>query len=516
MEKQLRLLAAAALCGAAFFLLLVDASVHDYSHGRFEAQGNAFVYFGGSEGLYASAPRSAKSGLANGRSYIRFDQSLVFRRKAAGGSGHFIQALAFDVADRDDLGGSAFVGRLDLCCSADLAREVGCKEGEIIYRNSTDNPSSPRVVRVEFDESSTQARMPVEEIVITKTGMYLLYFVHCDPALEAAEVTGKTVWKNPSGYLPGRMTPLVPFYALMSVAYLALGLVWLVQYTRFWRDILQLQNCITLVIGLGMAEMATWYFDYVNFNATGKRPVGITLWAVTIGAVKKTLSRILVLIVSMGYGVVQPTLGGLTSKVLFLGGTFFVASECLDVVEHVGRIDEISYRVKLLLVLPVAVLDAFFILWIFTSLSRTLEKLQVKKQSAKLDLYRKFTNSLAIAVLVAVAWIGFELYFKASDSDGKHWSSAWIISAFWNVLTFCILCVICALWAPSHNSTRYAYSEEISDEGDEESIPLTASKMTIPPEAVGANIKPERKEKKIVSSDVFRLDEDSEQQDKRE
>jgi hypothetical protein len=30
---------------------------------------------------------------------------------------------------------------------------------------------------------------------------------------------------------------------------------------------------------------------------------------------------------------------------------------------------------------------------------------------AKLELYRKFTNSLAVSVLISIAWIGYEVSF---------------------------------------------------------------------------------------------------------
>lgn len=138
-----------------------------------------------------------------------------------------------------------------------------------------------------------------------------------------------------------------------------------------------IQNWISLVIALGLFEMTLWYSEYLNFNSNGKRPVGITTWVVTVGAVRKTISRLLILSISMGYGVVRPTLGGLTSKVLLLGLTYFLASESLDIAENVGTINDISGKARLFLVLPNAFLDAFLILWIFTSLSRTLEKLQV-------------------------------------------------------------------------------------------------------------------------------------------
>lgn len=57
------------------------------------------------------------------------------------------------------------------------------------------------------------------------------------------------------------------------------------------------------------------YFDYVNFNTTGFRPYVTTVYAVILGCLRKTLSRILVLIVSMGFGVILPYLGAIQRKV---------------------------------------------------------------------------------------------------------------------------------------------------------------------------------------------------------
>jgi hypothetical protein len=219
--------------------------------------------------------------------------------------------------------------------------------------------------------------MGTQSVSINKTGMYYLYFMFCDPQLQGLKITGRTVWRNPHGYIPGKMAPMMTFFGFMSLAYLVLGLLWFLQFVRYWKDILQLHYHITAVIALGMCEMAFWYFEYANFNSTGTRPMGITLWAVTFTAVKKTVSRLLLLVVSMGYGVVRPTLGGITYKVAALGIVYFIASEALELVENLGNINDFSGKTRLFLVLPVAILDATFIIWIFSSLSRTLEKLQV-------------------------------------------------------------------------------------------------------------------------------------------
>lgn len=448
-------------------LACIEASVHQYDAEKFVAKGNAFFVHGGSEGIYASAPELNES--SPGNSFIRFEK-VIFQRPSqlSNFSSGSIHAILFEVDDRETIGGSAYGGQRAVCCTADLSKLGVCKEGEIIYRPSTNNPGWPQVFGSSFDIDKTETILPPKSIQITKTGMYNVYFIHCDPRLKEAFVDGRTVWKNPTGYLPGRMAPLMKFYGFMSLAFVVLGIFWFSQYARFWKEVLPLQNSITVVITLGMFEMALWYYDYAEFNETGLRPTGITVWAVTFGTVKRTISRLIMLIVSMGYGVVRPTLGGLTSKVLLLGGTFFVASEVLELIENVGAVSDHSGKARLFLVLPVAILDAFFIIWIFTSLSSTLNKLQARRMTAKLDIYRKFTNALAIAVILSVGWICYELHFKSNDVYNEQWQNAWIIPAFWQVLSFSLLCVICALWAPSQNSMRYAYSSEDAEEFDKD------------------------------------------------
>lgn len=73
----------------------------------------------------------------------------------------------------------------------------------------------------------------------------------------------------------------------------------------------------------------------------------------------------------------MPTLGGITPKVVLFDVTYFVAPEALGLVENLGNISDFSGKARLILVLPVSLLDACFIVWIFSSLSQTLEKLQV-------------------------------------------------------------------------------------------------------------------------------------------
>ncbi|XP_027334893.1 transmembrane protein 87B-like [Abrus precatorius] len=491
----------------------VNASIHDYSNETFTHRSNAFFFHGGSEALFASSS-------PNSNSFIRFETVTFTRPKeSASNSGAMqqntglVEAIILEVKDRNRIGGSYLKSDL-ICCDPTLANDHHCNVGEVIIQKNPDSPELPKRIKTFFQGTRDKVQMDIQTLQINATGMYYLYFMFCDPNLQGTTIEGRTVWRNPNGYLPGKMAPLMTLYGFMSLAYLLLGLAWFLRFVQYWKDIIHLHYHITAVIALGMCEMAVWYFEYANFNSTGTRPMGITLWAVTFTSVKKTLSRLLLLVVSMGYGVVRPTLGGhgIASRILLLGLLYFVASEALELVEHLGNINDFSGKTKLVLVLPVVCLDSCFILWIFSSLSKTLEKLQTRRNLAKLELYRKFTNTLAVSVLLSIAWIGFELYFNATDPLSELWQIAWIIPAFWSLLSFVLLVVICVLWAPSRNPTRYAYLEETGDDFDEEGISLTSSVAKMSGDVA---VKLDRKERKGSSATDLAFGEDVEE-DKRE
>ncbi|XP_052116628.1 uncharacterized protein LOC127746690 [Arachis duranensis] len=110
--------------------------------------------------------------------------------------------------------------------------------------------------------------------------------------------------------------------------------------------------------------MAVWYFEYANLNANGSRPMGITVWAISLSTVKKTMSRLLLLIVSMGYGVVRSIIGGSEmsskSRMMIVAILYIVDSEALLLIEHLSNINDFFGNAKLLVVLLFALIPALF------------------------------------------------------------------------------------------------------------------------------------------------------------
>lgn len=118
---------------------------------------------------------------------------------------------------------------------------------------------------------------------------------------------------------------LAQFYFALFIIYLVLGLGWLYLSYRHRRDLLPIQNYITGTIIFLVLEMLTVWRYYKYLNDVGHPGVaGALLVLVAIlNAARNSLSFFMLLITSMGYGVVRPSLGAVMLKVRLLAIVHF-------------------------------------------------------------------------------------------------------------------------------------------------------------------------------------------------
>ncbi|CAH2038255.1 unnamed protein product [Thlaspi arvense] len=477
--------------GAVVLLLLLvslinvaEAEIHVYGNKRFSKIANCLYVPGDTEALYASKSQNINAASSSGThskgmSFIRFDDITFVRTKEAANkpksklaSAGLVETVVFEIKDREKIGGSLFKSDA-MCCTAELANAGSCNLGEVIISRDPSEPEWPKRIPTFFEEHKEEVKMSPEALVINKTGLYTVYFMTCDPDLDGIVVRGRSIWKNLGGYLPGETAPLKKFYKFMFLAYVVLGLVWFPQVAQYWKDGIQLHSHISLVIAFYMAELVFLYFDFAYLDSAGTSPVEVTLWAVTISSVRKALSRLLLLVISSGYGIVKHTLGGVTLRMLLIGVMCFVISETLSLAMHFGNV---SKNVLTYLMLSWSTLETCFLQWIFRSLWRTLKKLKLNKRNiAKLQLYRKFATVLVIMVVLNFAWIYVKLYVYESQSE--LWKVEWIIPAFWYLLAYALLVLICFFWPPSEKPTRYLHVAEMEEEFDEEDLSLAEARM---------------------------------------
>ncbi|XP_058052007.1 transmembrane protein 87A-like isoform X2 [Ahaetulla prasina] len=264
-------------------------------------------------------------------------------------------------------------------------------------------------------------------------------------------------------YISASEWPLKVFYMVMCIVYVLYGVLWLILLACYWRDILRIQFWIGGVILLGMLEKAVFYAEFQSIQSEGQSVQGAVIFGEVLCAVKRMLARVLVIIASLGYGIVKPRLGALLNRVVGVGLMYLVFS----IIEGVLRVKSAQDDLVLLAAIPLALLDSALCWWILISVVQTMKLLKLRRNLVKLSLYRHFTNTLIFAViasLIFIVWTTKTFHLATCQSD---WRELWIDDAFWRFLFSIILLVIMFLWRPSANNQRYAFMPLV-DEGSEQ------------------------------------------------
>jgi len=354
---------------------------------------------------------------------------------------------------------------VDYCCTLDLfqRRIPGCNEvGTMIILPGTTHT----LLSAYFHEDHPDTAFLEGEdgrYDVTTTGEHIIIAANCDSRLSDSTIvmTGAGIWKNPFGFLPGRLFGFLPFYFGMLLVYVAFTSVWVVLCFVHRKDVAGIQHCITTALLLTLAEVVAWYADYRGFNDNGVRHMGVVISAILLTSLRLTVSRMLVVAVAIGFPVVRPTLGlGTKLKIGILGLVYFLCEGGLEIVTRYSQTNETADRWRIFLSLPVAVLNAVFYWWIFTALHDLLLYLEQQKQNIKLAMYRTFTHMLAASLVAAVLFAVYQIYFQMTNQLALHWSLLWLLDGGFQLLQYSVIFLCIAwLWRPSSDSRRYAYAE---------------------------------------------------------
>ena len=310
----------------------------------------------------------------------------------------------------------------------------------------------------------------LSHLAVKKSGVYVVLMASCDPFSSPVKVDGFAESMDPYGYLPADLFGNLPFYGMLSCAYVVIGIAWLSVCVLHSAELLPLQMWITAVLALGMIETTVLFMHYLTWNDYGSPSLFASTLSMIFGVTKRAASRVLVLMVSLGYGVVRPSLGDEMDKILYLGATYFL----LSLVYTISAImpskrtapNEPQADMQALIVMMLAGIDTTFYIWIMMSLNNILVSLAARRQTAKYTLYHHFRSVLGASLLLSFCWAMYSVFVIFGDHVDRNWEARWTIDALWEVTYLVIFVAIAYLWAPSKNSQRYAYSVELTQLGE--------------------------------------------------
>lgn len=358
----------------------------------------------------------------------------------------------------------------EICCTQQLFQKGQCGSsvvGEIVVTPLPAGVSPPTVQTTPIVGNSVS--LSASSLVHTEQRQYILVG-RCAASHVAspATLTGTWTFKNPHGYLPGERYGYLGYNGFLAAAYLAYIVVygcWLLVQRR---HAMLLQLLLLIVAFVGLTETAVLAFTFGSHNVSGEPtccPVVPSMVAgAVLAALKWTLSHSLLLAVCLGYGVVVPSLPRQQIVGLFVLSALYFAAATISQVVQLTSDDPAAPSIW---VVPVAVLNVAFILWIAGALQAVRKRLQREEQAVKLLMYNRLGTALAVSVgFLFIVAVGIALV--QAGVLPFPWQYLFLYTQAWDLVYWGVLVAASLIWLPGEATARYAYYAQAAMNDDDD------------------------------------------------
>ena len=214
-------------------------------------------------------------------------------------------------------------------------------------------------------------------------------------------------------------------------------------------------------------------------------PFFLFILGIIIGVLKRGISRCLLVMVALGWGVVRDELGPIMKKIHVLGVLYILVSLVRDIMTEVAyseiqrmsqEKEEELFDIVSILGLVIVAVDLIFYFWIIDSLSATMEYLENMKQTSKLLRYLRLRCILMFSILFGVVWAVFGIV-DTYDAGIVTQEARWVLDAAMEMNYLFVLIAVAILWRPQQNAKEYAYvmqlpamTAAVNDDDDDEGV----------------------------------------------
>jgi hypothetical protein len=158
--------------------------------------------------------------------------------------------------------------------------------------------------------------------------------------------------------------------------------------------------------------------------------------------VRKIISRVLVILISLGWGITTLNLGNM-NVLIGIYSIFYLLISYTDtfIKEMKNELLSVTLIVSNVVQMSVALIDAIFVVWVLFSVYRTLKKLVSRKQQAKVVVFNRFKWVLIFYCVCAGLWFSYETFLNLSPRivRDSRWESDWTNESYWEVLYFMVI-----------------------------------------------------------------------------
>ncbi|KAJ2009654.1 hypothetical protein GGI04_000226 [Coemansia thaxteri] len=298
--------------------------------------------------------------------------------------------------------------------------------------------------------------------LVNTTGYY------CVDAASIHDFTARAQWVNSYGLLPASEYPKMYIYLALTVAYVGIAAAWAFMSWRVWSEILPVQNQLLGLVCLLAVDMGMNFGFWKYYNSTGAPSMVYSIFTLVIDAGRNSLSFFMLLVVSLGWGVVRPSLGKTMIRCILLTMVHFAAG-CLYGAGIFFRDPHESGPLGLVYVIPLSLSMTMFYTWTLSAIIGTTQLLADRQQSYKLAMYNKLWRLLLVCLVLLFAFfvlnILHTIFYNLVNIAARSWKWRWFWTDGWlNIEYFFGLSIILYWWRPTLQNYRYSLEELAGDE----------------------------------------------------
>jgi hypothetical protein len=123
------------------------------------------------------------------------------------------------------------------------------------------------------------------------------------------KIAGTISYMNSYGYLNAEEYPMLRFYLMAFVFYLVASSLWIYQMRIKKEQVITIHYYFATLFLLTTVECTSAFIEYDLFNNSGKRSIGFSGFNVILKSARNTLSRLVALLIALGYGLVMNKIG---------------------------------------------------------------------------------------------------------------------------------------------------------------------------------------------------------------
>lgn len=361
-----------------------------------------------------------------------------------------------------------------LCCTKTLKVEGYCNKTEYLAYDKYNDPKIPRdsfhYTNVSWtnNNGSMIAQFPFTRYNLTG-GLWYLVALNCGPT--SYQMVGVSSWRNPYGWTIGQEYPMLFVSPLMMILFILLTFYWIFMCVKYRKDIMGLQIAIGIVCGLSALSNAISFGVNMKYNKDGLNDHVFNSFNAFFTSLQLTMSRVLLLLVCIGYTITKKKLTKLRiACIALLGGLYFAAVASEAFVQNSSK-DGSGVSTLTLSLLSVFIIftNAIIMIWCCIELVKTIQKLRRMKEEVKKNMYKKLAIIMIIAFAVSAILYFMEYILTIRDGLDGIWKGEFFFQAYWEFAFFVIITSIATIWKPSSNNKRFAYSQQLPDTDPRES-----------------------------------------------